>query len=187
MNIETTPIPGLLVVMPRVFSDSRGFFVETFHAEKYGAKGIEGPFIQDNWSHSVKDTLRGLHFQNPNGQGKLLCVTRGSVFDVAVDVRVGSPHFGQWFGLELSESNRRQLWVPPGFAHGFCALSAEADFLYKCTALYAPDCEQSIQWNDPAIGIDWPTKHPLLSAKDLAAPSLAKATRLPKFHQSNET
>ncbi len=129
MNVDTTPLPGLLIITPRVFADTRGFFLETFHAEKYAAHGVPGPFLQDNWSHSVKDTLRGLHFQNPNAQGKLVCVTRGAVFDVAVDVRVGSPHFGKWFGCELSESNRKQLWVPPGFAHGFCCLSDETDFL----------------------------------------------------------
>lgn len=181
MNVETTPLAGVLIVTPRVFSDSRGFFLETFHAEKYAEKGIKADFVQDNWSHSVKDTLRGLHFQNPKAQGKLVCVTRGAVFDVVVDVRVGSPQFGQWFGLELSDSNRRQLWIPPGFAHGFCALTDDADFLYKCTALYAPDCEQSIHWSDPAIGIDWPTKSPLLSKKDLEAPLLAKVARLPQF------
>lgn len=181
MNVDTTPIPGVLVVTPRVFGDDRGFFLETFHAEKYRQHGITGPFVQDNWSHSVKDTLRGLHFQNPNAQGKLVCCTRGSVFDVAVDIRVGSPHFGKWFGCELSASNKKQLWIPPGFAHGFCALTDDADFLYKCTALYAPDCEQSIAWNDPAIGIDWPTQRPLLSKKDLEAPLLATAPRLPTF------
>lgn len=182
MNVDTTPIPGLLLITPRVFSDARGFFLETFHAEKYSAHGVAGPFVQDNWSHSVKDTLRGLHFQNPNAQGKLVCVTRGAVFDVAVDVRVGSAHFGQWYGCELSESNRRQLWVPPGFAHGFCVLSDEADFLYKCTALYAPDCEQSILWSDPTIGIQWPTRTPLLSKKDLEAPPLAQVRRLPSLN-----
>jgi dTDP-4-dehydrorhamnose 3,5-epimerase len=181
VNVETTPLPGVLIVTPRVFSDSRGFFLETFHAAKYASHGILGPFVQDNWSHSVKDTLRGLHFQNPNAQGKLVCVTRGAVFDVAVDVRVGSPHFGKWFGLELSESNRRQMWIPPGFAHGFCVLSDQADFLYKCTTLYAPDCEHSIAWNDAELGIEWPTKSPLLSKKDLEAPPLSKAAGLPRF------
>lgn len=181
MKAESTPLPGVLVITPRTFSDSRGFFLETFHTEKYAAVGIPGPFVQDNWSHSVKDTLRGLHFQNPNSQGKLVCVTRGAAFDVAVDVRVGSPHFGKWFGIELSESNRQQLWIPAGFAHGFCALTDDTDFLYKCTALYAPDCEQSILWNDPAIGINWPTKNPLLSKKDLEAPGLSKAPKLPQF------
>lgn len=181
MNVDTTPLAGVLLVTPRVFSDTRGFFLETFHSEKYAAKGISGPFVQDNWSHSVKNTLRGLHFQQPNAQGKLVCVTRGSVFDVAVDVRRGSPDFGKWFGCELSESNRRQLWIPPGFAHGFCALSDDTDFLYKCTALYAPESEQSIRWDDPAIGVEWPTKSPLLSKKDLQAPLLSEVARLPQF------
>ena len=181
MKVDTTPLPGLLLVTPRVFGDSRGFFLETFHQEKYGAHGITGPFVQDNWSRSTKDTLRGLHFQHPNAQGKLVCVTRGAVFDVAVDIRVGSPHFGQWYGVELSESNRQQLWIPPGFAHGFCALTDEADFLYKCTALYAPDCEQSILWNDPMMAIEWPTSSPLLSKKDAEAPLLSKVARLPPF------
>ena len=181
MNVDTTPLPGLLLITPRTFSDSRGFFLETFHAEKYAAHGIIGPFVQDNWSPSVKDTLRGLHFQHPNAQGKLVCVTRGAVFDVAVDVRVGSPHFGKWFGCELSESNRQQLWIPPGFAHGFCALSDAADFLYKCTALYSPQSEHSILWNDPKIGIQWPTRSPLLSAKDQAAPLLEQVSGLPRF------
>ena len=181
MNVDKTPLPGLLLITPRVFSDTRGFFLETFHSEKYSAHGITGPFVQDNWSHSVKDTLRGLHFQNPNAQGKLVCVTRGAVFDVAADVRVGSPTFGQWFGCELSESNRRQLWVPPGYAHGFCCLSDETDFLYKCTALYSPESEHSILWNDPTLKIDWPTQEPLLSKKDLAAPRLKDALGLPAF------
>lgn len=181
MNVDTTPLPGVLLITPRVFGDSRGFFLETFHLEKYAVHGIRGPFVQDNWSHSAKNTLRGLHFQEPNAQGKLVSCTRGAVYDVAVDVRVGSPTFGKWFGCELSEANKKQLWIPQGFAHGFCALSDDADFLYKCTALYAPDCEHSIAWNDPAIGIDWPTQAPLLSKKDLEAPVLAKAPRLPTF------
>lgn len=173
MNVDSTPLAGLLVVTPRVFTDSRGFFLETFHAEKYAAHGISGPFVQDDWSHSVRDTLRGLHFQDPKAQGKLVCVTRGAAFDVAVDIRKGSASFGKWFGIELSESNRKQLWIPRGFAHGFCALSDETDFLYKCTALYAPECEHSILWNDPAIGIEWPTRSPLLSKKDSEAKPLS--------------
>lgn len=184
MNVETTPLPGVLLITPRTFSDDRGFFLETFSAPKYAAAGIVGPFVQDNWSHSAKDTLRGLHFQNPNAQGKLVSVTRGAVFDVAVDIRVGSPTFAKWFGLELSESNRKQLWVPPGFAHGFCALTDDADFTYKCTALYAPDSEHSILWNDPTINIQWPTRSPRLSKKDEAAPSLAQAAHLPKYEPS---
>lgn len=181
MNVDTTPIPGLLLITPKVFGDARGFFVETFNAGRYAQHGITGPFVQDNWSRSGKNILRGLHLQHPNPQGKLVSVARGAVYDVAVDVRVGSPHFGKWFGVELSEANKQQLWIPPGFAHGFCALTDDTDFVYKCTALYAPADELSIRWNDPAIGIDWPVKEPLLSKKDLDAPLLREAPRLPSF------
>lgn len=181
MNVDTTPIPGLLLITPKVFGDARGFFVETFNAGRYAQHGITGPFVQDNWSRSGKNILRGLHLQHPNPQGKLVSVARGAVYDVAVDVRVGSPHFGKWFGVELSEANKQQLWIPPGFAHGFCALTDDTDFVYKCTALYAPADELSIRWNDPAIGIDWPVKEPLLSKKDLDAPLLREAPRLPAF------
>lgn len=181
MKVDTTPLPGVLLVTPRVFEDSRGFFLETFHAEKYAAHGIHGPFVQDNWSRSVKHTLRGLHLQHPQGQGKLVSVTRGAVWDVAVDVRRGSPTFGQHYGAELTEANRTQLWIPPGFAHGFCVLSEVADFVYKCTELYSPTAEMSVRWNDPALAIPWPTKTPLLSPKDAAAPLLAEAPRLPEF------
>ncbi len=173
MNVEATPLPGVLLVTPRVFGDARGFFLETFSAERYAEVGIVGPFVQDNWSRSLKHTLRGLHFQQPNAQGKLVGVLRGAVYDVAVDVRTDSPTFGKWYGVELSDGNKQQLWVPPGFAHGFCVLSDEADFVYKCTALYAPHSERSVLWNDPNIGIEWPVKTPLLSAKDAAAPPLA--------------
>ncbi|MFZ5444649.1 MAG: dTDP-4-dehydrorhamnose 3,5-epimerase [Myxococcota bacterium] len=181
MNVDQTPLPGVLVVTPRVFGDARGFFLETFHQGRYASHGITGPFVQDNWSHSAKGILRGLHFQNPNAQGKLVQVVRGAVFDVAVDVRVGSPTFGKWFGLELSESNKKQLWIPAGFAHGFCSLADDTDFTYKCTALYSPEFEQSIRWDDPAIGIDWPVTTPTLSKKDLEAPLLADAPRLPRW------
>ncbi len=181
MNVDTTSLPGVLVVTPRVFGDARGFFLETFSAAKYADAGIPGPFVQDNWSRSAKGILRGLHFQNPNAQGKLVSVVRGAVFDVAVDVRVGSPYFGKWFGLELSEANKKQLWVPPGFAHGFCSLSDDTDFVYKCTGLYSPPDESSVLWNDPAIGIDWPVTAPKLSKKDLEAPTLAASTKLPRY------
>ncbi len=181
MNVDTTPIPGLLLVTPKVFGDARGFFLETFNAERYAPHGITGPFVQDNWSRSTRGTLRGLHFQNPNPQGKLVSVARGAVYDVALDVRVGSPHFGQWYAVELSEANKRQLWIPPGFAHGFYVLSDEADFTYKCTTLYAPSCEHSVLWNDPKVAIDWPTRAPLLSTKDAAAPTLDAAQGLPTY------
>lgn len=181
MNVDTTPIPGLLLVTPKVFGDARGFFLETFNAGRYAPHGITGPFVQDNWSRSAKNILRGLHLQNPNPQGKLVSVARGAVYDVAVDVRVGSPYFGKWFGAELSEANKQQLWIPPGFAHGFCALTDDTDFIYKCTAPYSPADELSIRWDDSAIGIDWPVRAPLLSPKDLDAPLLAHVSRLPHF------
>lgn len=184
MNVDTTPLPGLLLISPRVFGDARGFFLETFSAPKYAAHGITEPFVQDNWSRSAKNILRGLHFQHPQGQGKLVSVTRGAVYDVAVDIRVGSPHFGKWYGVELSEENKKQLWIPQGFAHGFCVLSDHADFLYKCTAQYAPEFEQSILWNDPAIGVKWPVDAPLLSKRDIEAPTLANVKRLPEFSGS---
>ena len=181
MNVTETPLPGALVVEPKVFGDTRGFFLETFHAAKFEAKGLPNRFVQDNWSRSAKDTLRGLHFQHPRGQGKLVWCVRGAVYDVIVDVRVGSPAFGQWFGVELSEASKKQLWVPPGFAHGFCVLSDEADFVYKCTELYAPECEQSLLWNDPALGIRWPVSSPRLSAKDEKGVPLSQLTSLPSM------
>ena len=138
MNIDETSLPGVKLVTPKVFGDARGFFIETFSAGRYADAGIGGPFVQDNWSRSAKSILRGLHLQHPDAQGKLVSVMSGAVYDVAVDVRVGSPHFGRWFGCELSELNKQQLWIPPGFAHGFCVLSDAADFVYKCTQLYAP-------------------------------------------------
>ena len=138
MNINETSLPGVKLVTPKVFGDARGFFLETFSAGRYADAGIGGPFVQDNWSRSAKNILRGLHLQHPDAQSKLVSVMNGAVYDVAVVVRVGSPHFGRWFGCELSESNKQQLWIPPGFAHGFCVLSDAADFVYKCTQLYAP-------------------------------------------------
>ena len=182
MKVTETSLPGVLVIEPKVFGDARGFFCETFNAARYReAAGIDLAFVQDNLSRSVKGTLRGLHFQEPDPQGKLVHVVRGAVFDVAVDVRRGSPHFGKWFGIELSDENKRQLWVPPGFAHGFCVTSETADFAYKCTALYAQQNDRAVAWNDPAIGIAWPVAEPLLSAKDAAAPRLADAPVLPAY------
>jgi dTDP-4-dehydrorhamnose 3,5-epimerase len=181
MNVSTTNLPGVLVVEPRVFGDSRGFFLETFNAAKYGPAGVPTTFVQDNWSRSARNILRGLHFQHPRSQGKLVWCVRGAVYDVALDVRRGSPHFGQWFGLELSESSKKQLWIPPGFAHGFCVLSDEADFVYKCTELYSPEHEQSVLWNDPALGITWPLANPTLSAKDAKALPLASLQNLPSL------
>jgi dTDP-4-dehydrorhamnose 3,5-epimerase len=179
VKVSETPLPGALVVQPKVFGDARGFFLETFHQAKFEAKGLPTQFVQDNWSRSAKDTLRGLHFQHPKGQGKLVWCVRGAVYDVIVDIRRGSPAFGKWFGVELSEGNKKQLWVPPGFAHGFCVLSDEADFVYKCTELYAAEHEQALLWNDPAVGVEWPVSAPLLSAKDQKGSRLAELTRLP--------
>ncbi|MBL8957886.1 MAG: dTDP-4-dehydrorhamnose 3,5-epimerase [Myxococcaceae bacterium] len=180
MNIIQTELPGVMVFEPKQFRDDRGFFLETFHHERYAKAGITLPFVQDNWSHSVKGTLRGLHFQEPKRQGKLVHVVAGKVFDVAVDIRKGSPTFGKWAGVELSAENKRQLWLPPGFAHGFYVMSDYADFLYKCTEAYAPECDRGIAWNDPAIGIKWPLAgDPLLSPKDAKLPLLKDAPTLP--------
>ncbi len=181
MRVIDTELPGVLVVEPRVWGDHRGFFLETFQSERYADVGIPGPFVQDNWSRSVRGTLRGMHFQEPDPQGKLVQVVRGAVWDVAADVRRGSPTFGRWVGVELSEENKRQLWVPPGFAHGFVVLSEVADFFYKCTALYRPENERSVAWNDSELGIVWPIDAPLLSTKDAAAPTLATAPVLPAY------
>jgi dTDP-4-dehydrorhamnose 3,5-epimerase len=181
MKVIPTAIPDVLILEPKVFGDDRGFFLETFNELRFEEAGLPTTFVQDNWSRSAKGTLRGLHLQEPKAQGKLVWVTRGAVWDVAVDVRRGSPTFGQWFGLELSETNKKQFWLPPGFAHGFCVTSDTADFVYKVTELYAPDCEQSILWNDPDLAIPWPVEQPLLSKKDQAAPRLKDAPRLPVF------
>ncbi|HHM05813.1 MAG TPA: dTDP-4-dehydrorhamnose 3,5-epimerase [Gammaproteobacteria bacterium] len=172
MNVIETDLPGVLIVEPKVFGDARGFFVETFQAQRYADAGIPGPFVQDNLSYSRCGILRGLHFQNPQPQGKLVHVLEGEVFDVVVDIRRGSPTFGKWFGLTLSGKNKRQLYVPPDFAHGFCVTSATALFAYKCTDYYCAATEASLCWNDPVIGIDWPIDKPLLSPKDAAAPGL---------------
>ena len=168
MQVTATDLPEVMVIEPKVFGDARGFFLESFNAKAFAeATGVDLPFVQDNHSRSAQGVLRGLHYQIKQAQGKLVRVVRGSVFDVAVDVRRSSPNFGHWVGVELTEDNNRQLWVPPGFAHGFLVLSASADFLYKTTDYYAPEHERSVLWNDPAIGIDWPLLgEPLLSGKD---------------------
>jgi len=170
-------LPGVLILEPKVFGDARGFFYESFNAQDFAkASGLEVTFVQDNHSRSAQGVLRGLHYQIQQPQGKLVRVTEGEVFDVAVDIRRASPHFGQWVGVHLSADNKRQLWVPPGFAHGFLVLSASADFLYKTTDYYAPAYERCIAWNDPSLGINWPIQTlPLLAAKDAQAPSLAMA------------
>lgn len=181
MQVHATAIPGVLLFEPRVFGDARGFFLETFHAGRYAEAGLRLPFVQDNWSRSARGTLRGLHFQWPHPQGKLVSVVSGAVWDVAVDVRRGSPTFGQHVGVELTADNKRQLWVPPGFAHGFCVLSESADFVYKCTALYEPQHDRGVRWNDPALAIPWPVAAPLLSQKDTVAPLVADAPVLPEY------
>jgi dTDP-4-dehydrorhamnose 3,5-epimerase len=180
VKVTETSLPGVLVIEPSVFKDDRGFFLETWAASKYAEVGIPGPFVQDNLSRSIRNTLRGLHFQEPTGQGKLCSVARGTVYDVAVDVRRGSSHFGKWVAVELSDVTMRQIWIPPGFAHGFCVVSEVAEFLYKCTQPYNRAAEQTIVWNDPALAIPWPlTGEPLLSPKDRGAPTLRDAPVLP--------
>ncbi|WP_431274085.1 dTDP-4-dehydrorhamnose 3,5-epimerase [Variovorax ureilyticus] len=179
MKISPTSISDVVLLEPKVFGDSRGFFFESYNEDAFRqAVGQEVRFVQDNHSRSARGVLRGLHYQVKQPQGKLVRVVRGTVFDVAVDIRPASPTFGKWVGVELSEDNHRQLWVPPGLAHGFLVLSESADFLYKTTDYYAPQYERSIAWNDPAIGIRWPLNgEPTLSAKDAAAPTMADGLR----------
>jgi len=183
MNVVKTPIPEVLIVEPKVFGDRRGFFLEAFRADRYAAYGMDGPFVQDNISRSAQGVLRGLHLQNPRCQGKLVSVLRGRVLDVAVDVRVGSPTFARHVAVELTEENRRQFWVPRGFAHGFLVLSETADFFYKCDEFYSPSDELVIRWDDPAIGIGWGIDSPVLSPRDAAAPLLAEVGRLPGYEK----
>jgi dTDP-4-dehydrorhamnose 3,5-epimerase len=177
MNFTETALPGVLIIEPRVFGDARGFFMETWNAVGFAAAGLDLTFVQDNHSRSQKGVLRGLHFQNPGPQGKLVRVTNGAVFDVAVDLRKSSPTFGQWTGVELSAANKRMFWVPEGFAHGFLTLEDDTDFLYKCTAPYAPQSEHTLAWDDPTVGIEWPDlgMAPLISEKDARGDSLADA------------
>ena len=169
-------IPEVILIEPRVFQDERGFFKETYKYSEFAAFGITERFVQDNHSRSVKGVLRGLHYQNPpKAQGKLVRVIVGGIFDVAVDIRVGSPTYGKWVGVKLSAENKRMLYIPPGFAHGFCVLSDVAEVVYKVTEEYAPECEAGIIWNDPEIGIAWPIERPILSPKDAAWPPLREA------------
>lgn len=184
MKINKTNLPGVLHIEPKVFGDARGFFLETYNKERYMAAGFpDVDFIQDNHSRSSKGVLRGLHFQLNNPQGKLVQVATGSVFDVAVDIRAGSPTFGQWYGAILSEDNHHQMWIPPKFAHGFCVLSETADFCYKCTDYYHPEDEGGLLWNDSEVGIDWPLKEPLLSDKDKTSLKLSNIdeSQLPRY------
>jgi dTDP-4-dehydrorhamnose 3,5-epimerase len=181
VKIIPTAIPEVLLIEPNVLGDSRGFFVETWQADRYAAAGIAGPFVQDNLSRSGRGVLRGLHLQNPGPQGKLVSVLAGRVLDVAVDVRRGSPSFGAHVAVELGGENRRQLWVPRGFAHGFVVLSDSADFFYKCDAPYSRSAEIAVRWNDPALGIPWGIAEPILSERDAAAPMLADLDNLPIY------
>ena len=172
MKVMETVLPGVLIIEPKVFGDHRGFFLETFQAERYREAGIRLPFVQDNHSRSGQGVLRGLHFQRSRPQGKLVSVSRGAVYDVAVDINPDSPTCGRFVGVELNDENHRQLWIPPGYAHGFCVLSDIADFQYKCTDYYAPEDEGGLLWNDPEINIPWPVDNPQLSAKDQHNPTL---------------
>lgn len=178
-------LPEVLLIEPQVFGDERGFFKETFHAQRYAEAGMRLPFVQDNVSRSGRGILRGLHLQNPHGQGKLVYVLEGEVFDVAVDVRVGSPTFGKWVGATLSAQNHRQLYIPPGFAHGFCVTSESALFVYKCTDLYHPESEVGVAYDDPDLGIPWPIENPILGAKDKNNQRLVHidTARLPRYAQ----
>jgi len=183
MKITATRLPGVLIIEPDVFGDDRGSFMETYHQARYEELGIKARFVQDNLSYSRRGVLRGLHYQYPHSQGKLVYVLKGEVFDVAVDVRVGSPHYGQWVGVTLSEKNKRQLFIPEGFAHGFVVVSDEALFAYKCTDFYHPEAEGGIIWNDPDLGIEWPEMNPVLSSKDASYPRLCQIDpeRLPVY------
>ena len=183
MEVRETDLRGVLILEPVVHGDERGFFMEIYNSERYEAAGMSLPFVQDSMSRSSHGTLRGIHLQNPHSQGKLVHVLEGVVFDVAVDLRVGSPNFGCWVGVELSARNRRQLYVPPGFGHAFCVTSDFATFSYKCTDLYHPECELEVAYNDPQLGVHWPVKKPILSPKDAAAPTLETLgnSRLPRF------
>lgn len=183
MEVTETKLPGVMVIEPKVFGDDRGFFMETWNEARYKEAGLPHEFVQDNVSFSQRGVLRGLHFQNPNQQGKLVYVLQGEVFDVAVDIRVGSPHFGEWAGAMLSAENKRQFYVPEGFAHGFLVTSDSALFCYKCTDRYNGGAEGSVLWNDPEIGIEWPVEEPTLSEKDRGAPLLSRMPeeQLPRY------
>jgi dTDP-4-dehydrorhamnose 3,5-epimerase len=175
MTISELPLSGVLLVEPRVFADDRGYFMETWHQQNFAAAGLDVVFVQDNHSQSRKHVLRGLHYQLRHPQGKLVRVVRGEIFDVAVDLRRSSPTFGHWVGETLNEANHRQMYIPAGFAHGFCVLSDTADVVYKCTALYHRDDEHTLLWSDPTVAIDWPVTAPVLSPKDLVGLPLAQA------------
>jgi len=177
MQVTTTELEGVLLIEPKVFGDARGYFIETWARDRYVQAGVKLDFVQDNMSRSRRGALRGMHLQHPHGQGKLVQVVEGEVFDVAIDVRVGSPTFGRWVGYVLSAENHRQLWVPPGFAHGFCVTSEHALFSYKCTDVYHPETELGVLWSDPEIAIEWPVTEPVLSEKDARYPRLSEIPR----------
>lgn len=182
MEFVPTHIPDVILIKPKVFGDARGYFLETWHQSRFAAAGIPSNFVQDNHSHSAQWILRGMHYQVQQTQGKLIRVTRGAVFDVAVDLRRSSPTFGQWIGTELNDVNHHQLWVPAGFAHGFLTLSEKVDFVYKCTDFYAPQHERTLRWNDPHVGIDWPLPQgitPTLASRDAGALGIREIEALP--------
>jgi dTDP-4-dehydrorhamnose 3,5-epimerase len=181
MIVLNCKLPGVLILEPQCFEDVRGSFLELFNSQRYRGFGLTRPFVQDNLSHSVRGVLRGLHVQNPNAQAKLVSVVRGEILDVAVDVRIGSPTFGTHVSFRLSEQNRRQLYIPQGFAHGFVVISECADVIYKCDAYYSSKDELTIRWNDPLLAIDWGCSRPLLSDKDSDAPLLKEITKLPSY------
>jgi len=176
MKVIETILPGVIIIEPKIFGDQRGFFKETFSAERYSQVGIDLPFVQDNQSRSCRGVLRGLHFQKNRPQGKLVGVTRGAVYDVAVDINPESATFGRYVGIEITEDNHRQLYIPPGYAHGFCVLSETVDFVYKCTDYYQPEDEGGLAWNCPEVGIEWPLDNPQLSEKDKNYPTLSGLT-----------
>ncbi len=186
MKILPSSLPEILIIEPSVFQDERGFFMETYQQRRYTEAGIESVFVQDNLSYSVRGTLRGLHYQVKHAQAKLIQVIEGTIFDVALDIRRGSPSFGQWTSVHLSAENKRQLFLPQGFAHGFCVLSESAQVVYKCTDYYAAEDEGGVLWSDPALAIDWPISKPLLSEKDSQLPLLADIPpeRLPVYEES---
>lgn len=173
IQVRHTALPDVLLLEPKVFADQRGFFLETYHSRKYAESGLDIVFVQDNHSRSRKNTLRGLHYQVGHPQGKLVWAAAGEIFDVAVDIRKGSPTFGKWVGVTLTETNHLQLYIPPGFAHGFCVTSETADLMYKCTDFYYPEDDFGILWNDPELGINWPVADPILSTKDASLPHLS--------------
>lgn len=182
MDISTTSLGEVIIITPKIFHDSRGFFLESFHASNFAAAGITASFVQDNHSRSKRGVLRGLHYQIEQPQGKLVSVMRGRIFDVAADIRVSSPTYGKWVGVILDDVKRNALWIPPGYAHGFCALSEDVDVVYKCTDYYNPRGERGIRWDDPTLSVEWPIKNPLVSEKDGEYPLLSSGlNELPMY------